>query len=229
MTEPREIKTEGNCREMHPLNPENETRNLMDSYSKILDQWKLLNDNYFKRVQVMMGILQVGLLLAALRQLSLFPVSCADAFLRIFLGIIGILSAFVWVKLNTKQAQYLEFCKRILRNLEARLINIGVPLEYFTAESLIFGPYQEHPPKLSAGVIETVKLPNEKKRNLLRLKWSNETYPENNDPKGLHSIVRVNGGIASLERRLAHGAMCVWIVVVVGTILYVVLKMTCRQ
>ncbi len=221
MTEPTEIKAEGNCRDRQPLDPKNEARNLMDSYSKILVQWKLLNENYFKRVQVMMGILQAGLFLAAFRQLSPFPELCTDVFLRLFLGIIGILSAFMWVKLNTKQAQYLELCKKILRNIEARLMNIGVPLGYFTAESVIFGPYREPPPTFSGGEFE--KVPNEK-RHFLRLKWSDETYPEIKDRKGLQLIVKVTGGLVSLERRLAQGALCVWIVVVVGTLLYAVLK-----
>jgi len=221
MTEPIEMKNEGNCRERQPLNPENEPKNLMDSYSKTMDQWKLLNENYFKRVQVMMGILQAGLFLAAFRQLSLFPKSCADVFLRISLGILGILSAFMWVKLYTKQAQYLELCKTILRNLEARLISIGVPLEYFTAESVIFGPYRMNPPTLSGGKFE--KVPNEK-RNFLRLEWSKETYPESKDRNGIQSIVKVTGGLVSLERRLAKGALCVWIFVVVFTLLYALLK-----
>ena len=58
----------------------------------------------------------------------------------------------------------------------------------------------------------------------LRLKWSDETYPEIKDRKGLQLIVKVTGGLVSLERRLAQGALCVWIVVVVGTLLYAVLK-----
>ena len=218
MTESTEIKTEGNRHERQSLNPENEAKNLMDSYSKIFDQWKLHNDNYFKRVQVVMGILQVGLFLAVLRHLSPFPKSCAGAVLPIFLGILGILAALMWVKLNTKQAQYLEFCRRILRNLEARLMSLGVPLEYFTAESLVFGPYRKHPPKLSAGEIETVKLQS-KNCHLLRFKWSNETYPDSEDSKGLHSIGKITGGLVSFERRLAQGALCVWIFVVVATLL----------
>lgn len=222
MAEPTEIKTEDNCRERQPLTRENEARNLMDSYSKTLDQWKLLNENYFKRVQVMMGILQAGLFLAAFRQLSLFAESFADVFLRIFLGILGILSSFMWVKLYTKQAQYLELCKTILRNLEARLTNMGVPLEYFTDESVIFGPYRVHPPTLIGG--EFKQVPNEE-RNFLTLKWSQETYPpKTKDRKGLQSVVKVTGGLVRLERRLAQGALCVWIVVVVGTLLHAVLK-----
>lgn len=224
MTEPTEIKTEGNCRDREPLNHENEPKNLMDSYSKILEQLKLLNENYFKRVQVMMGILQAGLLVAAFGKLSFFPKSCDDALVRIIIGILGILSALMWMRLNTKEAQYLEFCKRILRNLEARLMCLGVPLVYFRAESLIFGPNREDLPEISAGGIETVKLPPSEKLNAVKFKWSEETYPENRDHKGLHSIGKVTGGIISLERRLPQGALGVWILVVVVALLYAALK-----
>ena len=97
-------------------------------------------------------------------------------------------------------------------------MSLGVPLDYFTVESLIFGLHREPPPELNAGVIQTVELQN-KKRHVLRFKWSNETYPDTKDSKGLHSIVKVTGGLVSFERRLAQGALYVWIAVVVATIL----------
>jgi hypothetical protein len=218
MTEPTEMKAKGNRHARRTMNPENEARNLMDSYSKIFTQWKLHNDNYFKRVQVVMGILQVGLFLAVLRQLSPLPKSFAEGLIPIVLGILGILSALMWLKLNAKQGQYLEFCRRMLRNLEARLVKLGVPLEYFTAESFVFGPYREPPPELIAGVIEPVVL-KRKKRHLLRFKWSNETYPDSKDNKGPHSIVKVTGGLISFEKVLAKGALGVWIVVIVAILL----------
>lgn len=212
MTSLTEIKT--NSHDGQRLKPECEVRILMDSYSKIFDQWKVHNDNYFKRVQVVMGILQAGLFLAVLGKLSPFPKSCADAILPIFLGILGIILSLRWVMVITKQAQYLELDRRILRNLESRLTSLGVSLEYFTAESLVFGPHRKNPPNLNTATIETVELVKCMKRHLMRFRWSGETYPDPKDGKGLYSIVKVSGRLVYFERGLAWFALCVWILVI---------------
>lgn len=196
--------------------PEDEVRNVMDSYGKIIDVWKVHNDNYFKRVQILMGLLQVGLFLALLKLLSPMPKSFAEAVIPTFLGILGIFSAGVWLRLNKKQSQYLEFCRTTLRNLEHRLGELGVPLEYFTCEALVFGPYRKQTPKLLSAAIETVEVA-EKGRHKLIFGWSQELYPKSG--KGLHSISEVSGGMISCERRIAQIAVGVWAFVIAVTLL----------
>ena len=58
---------------------ETEAKGLLVAYTKILDIWKVQNENYFKRVQVAMGIIQVGLFLAVLNVLSPLPTSWREA------------------------------------------------------------------------------------------------------------------------------------------------------
>jgi len=213
MTEAKEISEEATQEKTVRANHEDEVKNLMDSYGKTLDIWKVHNDNYFKRVQIFMGLLQVGLFLAALKLLFPLPKSFTEALIPVFLGIMGILSASMWIGLNKKQNQYLEFCRRTLRNLESRLGSLGVPLEYFTGESLVFGRHRECPPTLYSAATETVEAGGDK-RHLLRFLWSEESYPESDEYKGLHSIAKVGGGMVSYEKRLAQIARWVWVFVI---------------
>jgi hypothetical protein len=212
MTEAEEIPEENTQEKTVRANHEDEVKNLMDSYGKILDVWKVHNDNYFKRVQIFMGLLQAGLFLAALKLLFPLPESFTEALIAVFLGIMGIGSAWLWIGLNRKQNQYFEFCRRTLRNLESRLASLGVPLEYFTSESLVFGPHQECPPALYSAATEIVPVGKDK-RHLLRFLWSKESYPESVEYKGPHSIKKVRGGMLSYEKRLAHIALWVWVFV----------------
>jgi len=217
MTEAKEIPDEDTQEKTVRANHEGEVKNLMDSYGKILDVWKVHNDNYFKRIQIFMGLLQVGLFLAAFKLLFPLPKSFTEALIPVFLGIMGILSASMWIGLNKKQNQYLEFCRRTLRNLESRLGSLGVPLEYFTSESLIFGRHRECPPTLYSAATETVEVGGDK-RHLLRFLWSEESYPESDEYKGLHSITKVSGGMVWYERRLAQIARWVWVFVIVSAL-----------
>lgn len=221
MTEPTEKKSQGNCHHGQPLNSKEEGERLMDSYDKIFNQWKVHNDNYFKRVQVMMVVLQGGLFLALLQRLHAFPKCWQEALLPVFLGILGILSAIMWLNLHTKQAQYLEFCRITLRNLEARLTSLGFPLEYFTTESFVFGPHREDLPKLNTGSIKPGNLQKCKNRNIMSFEWSEEKYPidqETENNKGIHTRRKVTGRLVNCERNLARAALVVWIIVIAGIV-----------
>jgi len=192
--------------------PEDQAKDLLDAYGKILDIWKVLNDNYFKRGQVAMGIVQVGLFLTVVKMLSPPPTTSHQAVLPIVIAVLGVLSGIMWIRLNEKQIQYIEFCRRTLRNIENKLGELQVPLEYFTLEALVFGPHQECPPPYSASR-EVLDL-RKKKRSQLTFRWSGEKYPET-DPNGkpLHSIARVSGGMVSFETHLARGAVVLWVVI----------------
>jgi len=209
MPESKGRSDQGSQEQRESANREDEVKGLLDSYSKILDVWKVHNDNYFKRVQIFMGLLQVSLFLAAFKLLFPLPKSFTESLISVFLGILGILSASMWIGLNKKQSQYLEFCRRTLRNLESRLGSLGIPLEYFTTESLVFRHHREAP-QLCSATTETVEVGGDK-RHLLRFGWSQESYPESDECKGIYSITKVSGGMVSYEKRLAQIAICVWI------------------
>jgi hypothetical protein len=194
------------------LKPEDQAKTLLDTYGKIMDVWKVQNDNYFKRVQVAMGIIQVGLFVAILKMLSPLPTTWTEAVLPIAIAILGLFSGIMWVKLNVKQIQYMEFCRRTLRNIENKLAKLQVPLEYFTLEALVFGPKRECRPPYSAS-LQMVKAAG-KDRAQLTFRWSGEKYPETDSgKKTLHSITRVSGGMVSFERRLAKSAVVLWVLI----------------
>lgn len=199
------IKTKGNM----------DKEDLKDSYARLLEIWKIHNENYFKRVQAVMAVLQVGLFVAIVKFLSPFPTSWSGLVFPTFIGIVGIISACLWLNLNEKQTQYLEFCRRVIRNLESKLISEGVPSEYFTVESIVFGPYFDKCPN-TMGVTVLTKNTNNKKRRIAEFTWSGERYPEyESERKELHEIGRVRGGMVSFEKSLARGTRLVWIVTII--------------
>ncbi len=206
---------ESSDNQLLPHNINDEIKNCMDSYSRILDVWKVMNDNYFKRVQLFMGIIQVGLFLFALKLLSSPPVSREAVILSVFLGIMGLMSAIMWIGLNKKQTQYLEFCRRSLRNIESRFADLNIPLQYFTLESLVFHGHSDHKPLYSAEA--TIDNPTGiKKRCWIKFCWSQERYPEPDDKDyKLHTMKTVSGGMVFFEKNIAKSAIVVWVLIVI--------------
>ena len=199
---------------------ETETNGLLVAYTKMLDIWKVQNENYFKRVQVAMGIIQVGLFLAVVKVLSPLPTSWREAILPVFLAVLGILSARMWTGLNEKQTQYMEFCRSNLRNIERRLSTLGVPLEYFTLESLVFGPAPNFDISPYSATLESVEV-RKKKRCVTRFLWTQDRYPDPDlENDSIHSVSKVGGGMISFENRIAKGAVFAWLVVMVAVLLY---------
>lgn len=203
--------------------PDDEAKWLLEAYAKVFDVWKVQNENYFKRVQVFMGIVQVGLLLAVLKGLEPLPTSWCEAFLPIFLVVLGIFSAYVWTVLNKKQRQYIEFCRRNLRNIEARLGILGVPLEYFTLESLVFGSAPNFNISPYSAKLESVQV-RKKERCVTRFLWTQDTYPDPDSKSDrIYRVSKVSGGVISIEGRFAWGALFAWLLLMV-VIVVVVLK-----
>jgi uncharacterized membrane-anchored protein len=67
-----------------------------------MNKCKTPHDNYFKRVQVAMGVIQVGLFVAILKMLLPLPTTWTQAVLPITIAILGFVSGIMWVKLNGK-------------------------------------------------------------------------------------------------------------------------------
>lgn len=192
-----------------------ESRDILDAYRVHLDVWKVQNDNYFKRVQVLMMAIQAVLLAAALKVLDLEGRFCTQMLVLSILAGIGVISSLCWMHLNNRQNQYLEFCRRTLRNLEHRLAELGVPLRYFTLEAHVFGPLREKIPD-SAG---TAVL-KEGDRDVAEFAWARERYPDQDEDKkkSIHKLAKVGGGMKSFERGMARGILVLWALVLIGII-----------
>ena len=196
---------------------------LQYSHERMLEFFKLHNENYFKRVQALMAAAQVGLLIVLMNYLpraswwSLHPkASSWGLFLDnmpgrlpiVCITLIGILLAYTWYRLATKQIQSLEFCRRYLRNLEARFQSLGVPLDYFSMEAMIFGPLPA-----SSKTVTTASIMEDEQCNIATFRWSRECYPQKHkdgDGGKLYAVGEVQGGMAPTERKVALGALIFW-------------------
>jgi hypothetical protein len=192
-----------------------ESKDILDAYRVHLDVWKVQNDNYFRRVQVMMVAVQAALFAAALKVFDPKAVSCTQLLILTGLAVLGVISAKHWMALNGRQNQYLEYCRRTLRNLEHRLAELGVPLRYFTLEAHVFGPLRTEIPESAGTAVRT-----EGTRHVAEFLWSQERYPDQDTAKrkGIHELAKVSGGMISFEKRMASGIRVVWILVLIGII-----------
>ena len=175
--------------------PAQESKDILDAYRVHLDVWKVLNDNYFKRVQVLMIAIQAALFAAALKVVDLKGRFGIQMLVLSIIAGLGVISSSCWITLHDKQNRYLEFCRRTLRNLEHRLAELGVPLQYFTLESHVFKlPHQREVPKLAGTAIR-----NEGERVFAEFVWARERYPDQDTKKKcVHELAKVGGGIKLL-------------------------------
>jgi len=198
--------------------PQNdETEKILNSYQIALDIFKLNNDNYFKRVQVFMYPLQVGVAVAFTKVIYPIPTSWKGFVAAMFVAVLGGVLAVIWKELGTRQSQYLEFNRRYLRNLEIGLKNTGLLLDYFNLESSIFRP----PPHNSDVPTETIEYATacilkhpQTGRNYAKFKWippSKNIYPETyENTDNLHKIGKVKGGLVRFELNLTLGIAIFW-------------------
>jgi len=128
----------------------------------------------------------------------------------VLISVLGVLTAAQWERLNERQIQYMEFCRRTLRNLEHRLGCLGFPLHYFTVESLIFGPHRDNPPNLPGTTVRS-EAEDGRQHHVVTFDWSQEEYPETKcKKKSIHRIGQVRGGMIRFERSVAQLAKLVW-------------------
>ncbi len=162
------------------------SKNYLDVYDRVLGIFKLNNDNYFKRTQILMLVIQSALFIS-------FTSTWGDDIKWALLGLIsffGILSAYAWFVFITRQCDYLEFCKCHLRNIEYRLVELGIPLEYFKNESKVF--YHGNP---------------------VHFKWSNDDFPHEVGRK-------VKGRMIGIEKKIAGLLIIFWVLIFGLFILY---------
>jgi hypothetical protein len=119
---------------------EKDAKNYLDAYDHVLGMFKVNNDNYFKRTQILMLVIQSALFLALTKLLwdSSVKGSCIVHISQIVIALLGVLSACVWMMMIKRQGDLLEFYKCYLRGIESRLMNdFDIPLGCFTYESKI--------------------------------------------------------------------------------------------
>ena len=199
------------------MSKEEEVKNLKYSYNKALDIFKILNDNYLKRVQIIMVALQAGLFIALMRLLSPLPDSWREFPLPIIVTIIGILLSIIWYKLQNKQMQYLELMKRYLRNLEIAFAKSEVPMDYFNIESaLSYHITEEKVEKLKTKILKKEKeisTENKEDRHVY-FKRSEDRYPDEKDSGNML------GGLVQWESWLGKGGLWFWPILFVSLIVW---------
>ena len=185
--------TEENKTEKSPQEIKIEIEGLKYSYDKTLEIFKIQNDNYFTRVQLLMVAIQGTLFWAASKAVFLeIKLLYIYGILTILIAL-GIFTAWLWNRIHTRQIQNLEFSRRFLRNLESRFSALDVPLKYFTSESLVFRP---------------------RERGIHTFGWSAEKYPDKIDKKDVHSEERITRfGMVTYESFLPKVVLGVWILI----------------
>ncbi|WP_419657739.1 uncharacterized protein Dvar_68590 [Desulfosarcina variabilis str. Montpellier] len=190
---------------------EAKTERILDAYKIQLDFWKVQNDNYFKRVQILMVVIQVTLLTAAFKFIPVKTGSCYEVFALMGIAILGILSSWHWSSLNVKQNQYMEFCRRNLRNLESKLVDLGVPLRYFTLEAHVFGPLRTEITSSAGTSVQEIN-----NRHITQFDWSKEVYPDpDTKDANIHELTRVSGGMIAFEKGIAIGLIWIWAIALI--------------
>jgi len=193
-----------------------EIERLKYSYDKTLEIFKMQNDNYFTRVQLLMVAIQGTLFLALSKAVFIETKLLSFYVILAFLSVLGIFTARLWNRIHTRQIQNLEFCRRFLRNLESRFSALGVPLEYLTSESLVFRPREKDLPSEAINLpLLSIQLKKEKSGILyLFFKWSAERYPDKIDKKDIHSEERITRfGMVRYESFLPKTVFVLWILI----------------
>jgi len=157
-------------------------------------------------------------------------------------GVLGLISAAIWVAVIHKQAQYMEFLRRTLRNLEYRIGELGVPLGYFSLEARVFAPPGTKfatPPKFPGLTINEQNDPTKTKfKKLLeclgfkmektieslrfvKFDWSANQFPDKDtNKKQLYERAKVKGGMYKFDVCVAKGIICFWSLIITTLALF---------
>ena len=159
-----------------------------------------------------MTAIQAALLVAAITVLTKLPVGSLEYCLVFALATLGCLTSFAWGSMIRRTRSFLELSVRTLRNLEAELGEYGVPLQYFTLESHIFGPKP-----FSDRGFPLTEMTADGKNGIVSFTSSKEQFPDSEGP--FRKPLAKSGGII-LDARLATVALVVWLLAVVIDLLF---------
>lgn len=207
-----------------------EIANLKYSYDKALDIFRLHNDNYFKRTQIIMVAIQAGLFFVIIKLLTPIPVLPKELILPMIVILIGGAIAWAWGVLMTRQMQYMDLLKKYLRNLEAEFKKLDVPADYFNVEYATSSLTVKDPqPQITTASVEG---PNG--GMYVEFKWSKAKCPEPENGTGsdgpnwfviwiyrmlgcggedryMHKIGVLRGKIVLIEKRMSVAILLFWL------------------
>lgn len=171
------------------------------AYERVMKVFEMNNDHYFKRTQILMIVIQSALLLSMGKLLSkisgkysadmgeiitVLKASPHTALVGLFIGailsVLGIVGAYAWVRMITRQHQRMELCRTYLRDLESKMCNrLSIPLDYFRKETQAFHDSR------------------------------NVHFDGTNDFPSGEMSGKIEGGAMNIEKRIAYYLIVLWI------------------
>lgn len=144
------------------------------SYDKALDIFRLHNDNYFKRTQIIMIAIQAGFFFVIIKLLTPIPDSQKELIVPMIVTLLGFAVAWAWRVLMTKQMQYMMLLKKYIQNLEAKFVDLKLPIDYFSIEAAISQKFPKDYFETMTADIDDIKNPKKdgKYYNFAKFKWS---------------------------------------------------------
>ena len=115
-----------------------EVENWLAVYDQVQKFYRLNNENYFKRTQVLMVVIQSALFLSLTRLLGADDIQPVMRWvLSGVICVLGMLASWAWLEMIERQHQRLEFCRYYMRSIESHL-EPDVKLQFCTKEKQVF-------------------------------------------------------------------------------------------
>lgn len=105
------------------------------AYDQVQKFYRLNNENYFKRTQLIMVVIQSALFLGLTKVLNDNGV-VGKMWLISVISVLGILASYAWTEMIKRQRQRLELCRYYMRYIESQLP--GDFLRFCTYEAFVF-------------------------------------------------------------------------------------------
>ena len=198
-----------------------DAQKLLQAYDSHQKHFAMVNDNFFKRVHVLMAAAEAGVVALAIGTttkaigLEATPV---ELFMTVAaFSLAGLLLAILWLVLGTRQMQALELSKRHLRHLEREARKAGIPLGANLFEGFVAHPPKDKCKKASLGVTFIADPPHG------ILSFGDEKFPSEDDSWRFKRWT-VQAGVAPLETNLSLGFAVLWIVAAVISVISLLLN-----
>jgi hypothetical protein len=130
---------------------EDKINHWLETYKILHNHFNLGQEFYFKRTQILMFAIQIGLATAFIKiliavfdksQTSYSTCSISELhplhFALLVISLSGIVFSFIWLTMIQRHWYVSEYCRCYLRYIEGRLMELDIPLAIFRVESAIF-------------------------------------------------------------------------------------------
>ena len=124
---------------------ENEIKHWLDVYDQVFRFFQINNDNYFKRTQILMFAIQIGIATAFIKLLDIvfrdsqnYSVLTLLNFALFIPPLLGAVFAFIWIWLIKRQWIGLQFSRCYMKYIEGYFLKNNVPLAIFKLEGTVF-------------------------------------------------------------------------------------------